>query len=271
MRGSLLGAGFGATAFRTSVTMSLFVPAHLSVSSVELYAACPARWKRRYVDRVVDPPSVPMAWGTAFHKALEAAHSDEPDADCEQTWVRTWNAMRETMGPSFLPGKAHGIELLEGFRSRGLAVTCPAEVKFVLPFPGGRIVHPKTRRPIPLLGYVDAFAPDDTREYKTTGKGSNWTETKAQLAHQTHVYGWVRQRTRAHRRPVRYVIFNTRVPVITEYVVEPSPDGFRVFEQLAEAVWDGIVNERFDGCGACDLCAPPANGGPAGEFSLEDI
>lgn len=251
--------------------MSVFIPTHLSVSSVELYAACPARWRRRYVERLPEPPSVPMAWGSAFHKALEAAHSSDPAVDCEQAWVRTWNETRETLGPSFRPGKAHGLELLEAFTSGGLAVKCPAEVKFVLPFPGGRIVHPRTRRPIPLLGYVDAFAPDDTREYKTAGKASYWTKAKAQLANQTHVYGWVRQRTMHHRRPVRYVIFGTRYPTMTEYVVEPSPDGFRVFEQLAELAFDGIVNGRFDGCGTCELCAPKATPESAAEFSLEGV
>lgn len=253
--------------------MSGFIPGHLSVSAVELYAACPARWHRRYVLRIADPPNAGQAWGIAFHKALEAGHSDKPEADCEQTWLRAWNEGREIVGPSFRPGKTHGIELLDEFRSRGLAVKCPAEVKFVLPFPGGRIVHPVTRRPIPLLGYVDAFAPDDTREYKTASKMSYWTETKAQLAHQTHVYGWVRQRTLNHRRPMRYVIFSTRVPTITEYVVEPSPHGFRVFEQLAESVWDGIVNERFNGCGTCkELCKPVAESDAGAlAFSLDGV
>ena len=55
----------------------VFLPRHLSVSSVELYARCPAQWKRRYVDRVIDPPNRAMAWGTAFHKALEAVHASE--------------------------------------------------------------------------------------------------------------------------------------------------------------------------------------------------
>jgi hypothetical protein len=226
----------------------VFLPRHLSVSSVELYARCAAQWKRRYVDRIIDPPNRAMAWGTAFHKALEAVHTADPDADYELTWLRTWNAMQAEMGRDFWPNKSYGLDLLEQFHARGLAVKCPAEVKFSLPFPGGAI-------PVPLLGYIDATPPDDTREYKTT-KGGWWNETRAQMSHQAHVYGWVRQRTRNHRRPVRFVIFGTRVPTITEYIVEPSPDGFRVFEQLAEGVWKGISEARYDGCGDCFVCTP---------------
>ena len=250
---------------------ALFIPRHLSVSSVELYAKCPAQWKRRYVDKV-DAPSVPMLWGTAFHKALEAGHNG---LDAETAWVQAWNAGRDqaaSRGLTFAPNKLHGLTLLDDFEQRGLTMQCSAEVMFRLPFPNGKIVDPMTRKPIPLLGYVDAFTPDETREYKTS-KGGWWTETKAQLAHQTHVYGWVRQRTLNNRRPMRYVIFGTRVPSITEYVVEPSPTGFRVFEQLAELVWDGIVNARYGGCGTCeDLCNPPAD--PVEEsprFVLDDI
>lgn len=241
--------------------MSVWLPRHLSVSSVELYAKCPAQWKQRYVDRI-DVPSVAMAWGSAFHKALETGHGG---GDAEAAWLKAWNTARDeavARGQTFTPSKSHGLLLLDEFIRRGLMVPCPAEVKFRLPFPNGRI-------PVPLLGYVDAFTPDESREYKTT-KGGWWSETKAQLASQTHVYGWVRQRTLRDRRPMRYVIFNTRTPVLTEYLVEPSPDGFRVFEQLAEKVWEGIAAGCYDGCGSCDVCAP-TDAAAGSAFSVEDL
>lgn len=242
--------------------MTLYIPRHLSVSSVELYARCPAQWKRRYVDRI-NVPTPAMAWGSAFHKALETGHQG---GDAEVAWMQAWNAARDeaiARGQTFAPSKTHGLLLLDEFARRGLMVPCRAEVKFRLAFPNARI-------PVPLLGFVDAFLDDESREYKTT-KGGWWTEIKAQLAHQTHVYGWVRQRVLNNRRPMRYVIFNTRVPTLTEYVVEPSPDGFRVFEQLAEGVWDGIVNGRYDGCGTCrEVCKPPAVAGTSdSDFSLD--
>jgi hypothetical protein len=234
--------------------MSVWLPRHLSVSSVELYARCPAMWQARYVRKLVLPTTVPMAWGTAFHKALEAGHNGR---DPEAAWVRAWNAGREQLGASFVPGKAHGLTLLEEYERRGLSIRCPAEVQFRLALPGGRV-------PVPILGYIDANAPNELREYKTSA-GGWWTETKAQLAHQTHVYGWAHQRLYRHRKPVRYVIFGTRFPTLEEWVVEPSPDGLRLFELLAEKVWEGIEAERFPACGECLFCAPkPIDETPTG-------
>lgn len=233
-----------------------FRPKHLSVSSVELYARCPAQYRLRYVDGIKTPSTVQQAWGTAFHAALEAGHHGE---DAAVAWLRFWNAARDDLARrnlDLVPGKQHGVTLLDEYEERGLAVQCPSEVRFMLPFPGGRI-------PVQLLGFIDAVTPYEMREYKTTS-GRWWSETKAQLAHQTHVYGWAHQRLYRRRSPIRYVIFGTRSPTVTEYLVEPSPDGFRVFEQLAEGVWNGIAAGRFDGCGSCNTCAPAEESSGAG-------
>lgn len=210
------------------------------------------------MDRVIDPPNRAMAWGTAFHRTLETVHAA---GDYEQTWLTEWNAMRDAIGPTFRPSKAYGVDLLDEFHGRGLAVNCPTEVKFFLPFPGGNI-------PVPLHGYIDATPPEETREYKTT-KGGWWNENRAQLSHQTHVYGWARQRLERRRCPVRFVIFGTRIPTINEYLVEPSSDGFRVFELLAEGVWRGITEERFSGCGDCFVCSPGSTKLAADESSFD--
>jgi hypothetical protein len=241
--------------------MTGFRPRHLSVSSVELYARCAAQWKRRYVNGVIDPPNRAMAWGSAFHSALEAGHNGD---DAAVAWLHAWNVGRDKLalqGLSFGPGKPHGLELLDEYAERGLDVECPAEVKFVLPFPSGNI-------PVPLLGYVDAFAPNDTREYKTSA-GGWWSQLRADMSHQAQVYSWVRQRMLNHRKPVRIVVFGTRAVTIDEYIVETSPDGMRLFERLAEGVWDGIVNERFDGCGDCFVCKPGSKKRASNEASFD--
>lgn len=230
-----------------------FRPRHLSVSSVELYVRCPAMWRARYVDKLVLPTTPAMAWGTAFHKALEAGHNGH---DAELAWLRAWNDGHAAIGETFRPNKAHGLALLEEFDKRGLMVRCPAEVKFRLPLPRGVV-------PVPILGYMDAIPTDEIREYKTSA-GGWWNETKAQLAFQTHVYGWAHQRLYRQRKRVRYVVFGTRSPTLDEYLVEFSPDVFRVFEQTAEAVWTGIEEERFPPCGTCAFCKPvPVTEAPA--------
>ena len=243
--------------------MKPFRPRHLSVSAVELYAKCPAQYRQRYVERASPPPSVPMVWGSAFHRALEAGHRGN---DAEIEWLRAWTEARETMaafGLALEPGKMHGLTLLEEFERRGLTRPGKPEQTFSLMLPARTV-------PVPILGYIDAVLPDEMREYKTS-KGGWWTETKAQLAYQTHVYGWAHQRLYRRRVPMRYVIFGTRTPTLTEYVVEYAPEIFRVFEQVAEKTWQGVLEQRYDGCGTCrELCAPPAEKLSTGPSSTWD-
>lgn len=248
--------------------MVTFRPCHLSVSAVQTYARCPAQYRARYVDRIVTPTTNPQAWGKAFHTALEALHRGQ---DAELAWLAAWNiAQRDALTsgmPSFGPSKLHGLELLEQFRQRGLAdSTGEPERKFVLPFPSPKI-------PVPLLGYIDFTAPSDRhfRDYKTTS-GSSWTAEKVALEHQLHVYGWAYQRI-YHHRPDRalWVIFSTLTPTLEVIEGYPSPDGFRLFERQAEAVWEGIIEGKYDGCGECAICRPPdlkPAKGPVFEWSL---
>jgi hypothetical protein len=234
--------------------MSGFRPRHLSVSSVALYARCPAQWKARYVDRLVTPTSPAQATGIAFHKALEAEHLGH---DSERAWIAAANGIEDALsatGQTMTMSKADGLTLLNLYRQRGLGgMRGHPERMFSLPFPSRNI-------PVPLLGFIDLSLPDE-REYwdwKTTG-GSYWTQTKVDLEPQKEVYGWAYQQLHRHRAEcARWIVFNTRTLTIDVYETVSSPDGFRLFERQAEAVWQGIVEQRYDGCGMCkELCAPP--------------
>lgn len=234
--------------------MTAFLPRHLSVSSVALYARCPAQWKQRYVDRLVVPTSPSQATGVAFHKALEAEHLGH---DSERAWIVAANGVEAALassGQSMTMSKSDGLELLNRYRERGLGgMRGHPERKFALPFPSRNI-------PVPLLGFIDLVLPDE-REYwdwKTTG-GTSWTQAKVDLEPQKEAYGWAYQQLHRHRAErARWIIFNTRTLTIDVYETVPSPDGFRLFERQAEAVWRGIVEQRYDGCGTCkELCDPP--------------
>jgi len=237
--------------------MTAFRPAHLSVSSVALFARCPAQWRRRYIDRLAEPSNPPMLFGKAFHAALEAEHRGQ---DSERALIDAWNAGDADLaasGQSMRPGKAHALALLNTYRSRGYGGAMgEPERMFKLPFPGGNI-------PVPLLGFIDAVTPDEIREYKTTGS-SWWTETRAAMAPQTSVYGWAVQQMYRRRLPVRYVIFRTDIVDVTTFLVDPSPDAFRAFETEAEAVWRAIVAQDFAGCGkaTCDACGVSKTANP---------
>ena len=229
-----------------------FRPTHLSVSSVALYVKCPAQYRQRYVERLVTPTTVPQGWGTAFHKALEALHRGE---DGERAWIAAFNSIDAALaesGQQLAPGKSVGLDLLDRYRSLGLdrAIGEP-ERMFKLPFPSPKI-------PVPLLGFIDLAVPGERefRDFKTTS-GTYWNAAKVKLEPQVAVYGWAYQKLYRHRADrARWVIFNTQSVTVELYEAVPSPEQFRIFEQQAELVWDGIVNARYDGCGSCSLCSP---------------
>jgi hypothetical protein len=227
-----------------------FRPRHLSVSSVALYTRCPAQYRQRYVDKLVTPTTAPQAPGTAFHKALEAEHRGQ---DSERAWIAAYNLV-EANGLTPTMSKAHGLELLNLYRERGFggAIGEP-ELRFVLRPPSPHI-------PVPLLGFIDLVVPGNRefRDFKTTG-GTFWTQAKVDLEPQVHVYGWAYQQLYRHRAErARWCVFSTATLTLDVYEALPSPDGFRLFEMQAEATWQGISEQRYDGCGECkELCKPP--------------
>lgn len=232
--------------------MTSWLPRHISVSAVSLYARCPAQWKRRYVDRVVDPSTAAQGTGIAFHKALEALHRGE---DGQMAWINQADAMAavlEQSGQSLTMSKEHGLKLLARYRERGLADAMgEPERKFVFPIPLSKI-------PVPVLGYIDLTVPSERhfRDFKTTS-GTYWNAAKVALEPQVAVYGWAYQKLYHHRADrALWCVFNTATVSLDVYEAVPSPEAFRLFVQTAELVWDGITQGRFDGCGTCSLCKP---------------
>lgn len=240
--------------------MSVFLPRHLSVSAVALYARCPAQWKRRYVDRVVDPSTAAQATGIAFHKALEALHRGE---DGDLAWLASADAMNDALaarGQSLTMSKEHGLKLLSTYRARGLADTIGEPERMF------KIALPTPNVPVPVLGYIDLAVPSERhfRDFKTTG-GTYWNAAKVALEPQVAVYGWAYQRLYRHRAErAMWCVFSTATVSLEVYETAPSTEAFRVFEQTAELVWKGISEGRYVGCGTCTLCDPPVEKHPEG-------
>jgi hypothetical protein len=238
-------------------------PTYLSVSAVQTYVACPKAWKLRYVDKLAQPTSVPMLFGTVFHKALEAEHRGE---DSERALIAAWNiadADLAASGQQMHPGKAHALDLLNEYRARGLGGKLGhAERKFTLRLLANGLP--------PVVGYIDLTIPERRRfrEFKTTS-GTSWNATKIALEFQLHVYGRAYQSLHSHRPDCgEYVIFGTDRVYVDPIEVVPSADGFRMFELAAAAMWKGINAQQFDGCGkqdcwACKVEREPAQTGPS--------
>lgn len=231
--------------------MSGFIPKTLSVSSVQTYVACPKAWKLRYVDKLAQPSNPPMLFGKAFHAALEAEHKGE---NSERALIAAWNigdADLAASGQQMYPGKQHGLSLLDTYRALGLGGKMgEPERKFVLRLLGHELP--------PVVGYVDHPIPERRRfrEFKTTSSTSRWTYEKIMLEFQLHVYGRAYQALYSHRPDVaEYVIFGTDSVRVELIEAVPSPDGFRLFEVAARAMYAAVGRGEFDGCGKQDCWA----------------
>lgn len=218
------------------------LPKHLSVSAVQLYARCPAAWKRRYLDGLADPPTPPMEFGKAVALALEAHHRGQ---DADSTFAR---AHAEAVNAR--PGAEHGLLLLDLYR-QSFAFTGTPERRFSLHLPDRQQV------PVPILGFMDLETETEVIEFKTSR--NPWSQARADAEYQSAVYGWAFQQLH-RRRPlcVRYLVFSTRTVDVQVIETHPTGGDLRLFELAAVAAWKGIEQGRFDGCGRCSVCRPPA-------------
>jgi hypothetical protein len=216
------------------------LPKYLSVSSVQLYARCPAQWYRRYVEKVADVKTPPMAFGSAFALALEAHHRGQ---DGDTVFAREHAEQGMPM-----PGAEHGLRLLGLYRER-FNFTGTPEQKFSLYLPDRRHV------PVPILGFMDLETDEEVIEFKTARRP--WTQARADAEFQSAVYGWAfRQRRRRPVSCVRYLVFSTRTVDVQEIVTVPTVSDLRLFELAAGVMWRGINMGIFEGCGRCPVCRP---------------
>lgn len=222
-----------------------YTPRALSVSQVDLYVRCPALWHRRYVQRIHDPATGAMLFGTVMAKALEALHRGQ---DGEMAFIREYAAQITGQGVTDAPSLGHGLALLGEYRKLGV-VTGEPEQKFELYLPNRDAV------PVPIVGYLDVMTADSIVEFKTTST-NGWDQARADNSLQAHVYRWAFTQL-CGRKPkhVRFIIMHTRRVNVTELFTYPSGGDLYAFELQAAAVWRGIRDGQFEPkCKRCPAC-----------------
>lgn len=165
--------GGGCAPARTHARGDHLMPPHhtpaLSPSRLWLYTECPALYKRRYVDKIFDPPTIDMEYGQAIHAGLEAHFLG---GDAELTFLRT---LKTRLEPLIQKGAdpaewliPQGLKLLDQVARLGWTGVPEQAVWLVL-----------TRLNIPIRGFVDLMRQDtDTVvDWKTTQHP--WSEKTA--------------------------------------------------------------------------------------------
>lgn len=145
--------------------------AHLSASELALFDRCPAAWRARYVDGVVDPPTEAMRFGTAVHKGCEAHYRQE---DGIGAFVANWTYQTGCLRAAGLPVDPRlemlGVRLVRQVRDLGLA----GEAE--------RTVTVRAAGLPPLHGFVDLWDPEHNTVLDFKTARSAWTAQ--QLARQ---------------------------------------------------------------------------------------
>lgn len=230
-----------------------WTPRMLSYSAVDLYCRCPAAYHRRYVAKVVDPPSAAMAFGRVMAKALEALHRGD---DAELTLMQEYTNQIQQHGIVSAPVLTHGLALLRAYCQLGVPSGAP-EQKFTVYLPDRDAV------PVEILGYMDLATPTEILEFKCSG--AKWDQGKVDSSMQAALYRYAYLKLFG-RKPecVRFIILNTRRVEVTELRAYPAGPELRFFEMQAAATWRGIRDGRFEpkckqcpACEAAGLKAPP--------------
>jgi PD-(D/E)XK nuclease superfamily len=238
-------------------------PRSLSVSAIQLYTECPAAYRRRYVERIFDPSTGPLAFGRAMAKALEAEHSG---TDGDVAWVRAYDLEVIQAG---VPGAAsiqHGLALLAAYRAGGVAVGKP-EHRFEVYLPDRDAV------PVPLVGVMDLAGDDGVWEWKT-GR-TKWDQGRCDTSPQAALYRYAYLREFG-RKPqwVQFVVMSTARVEVQRFLTYPAGPELMLFELQAAAVWRGICRGEYPPkCRRCPACEAAgvvsAKPEPSGYPSLE--
>ena len=109
--------------------MDWAVEKKISYTQLSAWMECPHRWKEMYIDKIKQPPSIHLSFGTAMHETLQEymelmynkgqQHADEFDAqtDFQKRFMELYKADADKLGENF----ATKEELIE-FTNDGLNI-----------------------------------------------------------------------------------------------------------------------------------------------------
>jgi hypothetical protein len=229
---------------------------HLSLSSLRLFAQCPERWRRRYVEREYEPPSGQMILGSAAGAAENQSYAQKIETgeafETEQVvdeFSTEWEdriSREQVDWGEHAPGelKDSGILALERYHEFVVPQVVPVSVerKFELGWPG---------IDWSVIGYIDIE--DDAgnvRDMKMRGKRLSQRDADADL--QPTLYLAAR---RAEGNPAPEFHFDTmirsRTPHAEVVTTERTDDELdllpgRIFGLAAEMAWR-IENDVWSG------------------------
>ena len=245
---------------------------YISISQVLTYLRCPESYRRKYILREPEPPSVALVEGGAHHRALEQANQYQIDLgepidvdEHEGMFAETFTDAVQEAGDELTWGEGEtadsiidrGRKLIRAYHEHVAGRLAPKDVEVRIDAQIGST---------PLLGYVDVIAHIDGGEvpvvidYKTAKRAKSESDLANDL--QLALYSWALGIER-----VAFVSFcKTKVPkveMVTASISAAQQGGaVRVVQEVVAAIQAGtfpptdpnswICSEKF--CGHWSRC-----------------
>ena len=224
---------------------------HISVSQIKTFVQCPQKFFFQYVERATPAfKPIALAFGTAWHLAVEALLEREPEQEVRQTFRDALvRQVQSDAVPVLFEDEEDlgacidlGIKMLAVFHK---TVKMPDQVVGTeLPF-CIKLVDPETEEvlPVPLIGAIDAVVEDQNKttiwELKTAKK--KWSQDQLAFDLQPTAYK-MGARVHGFDGPEAKLIITTktREPAVQEEVVPRSKAEEQELVRVAASVLRAI-------------------------------
>lgn len=223
---------------------------HLSYSSITLYLDCAEAWRRKYILKEATTSTPALAFGSAFHGAIEAQLRGECSA--VDAWPGAWARAIERDPIDW------GIDTPETHANAGLRLLSSEGVKAAVDGltvkrdEAGPMVERKVSLsvpgvPVPVIGYIDFIAADGVPcDLKTSSRA--WGDAKAQDSLQGLFYLAALNQAglNFHGWRFRHVVFvKTKEPKVQVLENRHTPAELFFLFRVVQEVWRSVERGAF--------------------------
>lgn len=223
---------------------------HLSYSSISMYLDCPAAWQRKYMLGEPTKKSTALAFGSAWHGALERIIKSNASTGWNEIWMEEFN--KSFVEVSFEEGETREQHCNEGIR----LLNHPSISKTILSIKAknddaGAMIEREVKLhvpnvSVPVIGYIDIILEDGTpADFKTSAR--SWTDNQASNSLQTLFYLAALNQAgmEVNWKFKHFVFVKTKTPQVQvlEHSHKPA-ELFFLFEMIRR-VWDGMSKGVF--------------------------
>lgn len=220
---------------------------HLSYSSISLYLDCPEAWRRKYIEKEPTYKTTALAFGSAFHGAVERLI-----LDTQYDWTGIWG---EEFNKVFDDEVRFDLgDTRENHYNEGVRLLSHEDIKAAI-----QSIKPKSPEhiekkvelrvpavPVPVIGYIDVILDDGTpADFKTSAR--SWTQDQANNSLQTLFYiaALHQMGIEVNWRFKHFIFVKTKTPQVQNLEHSHKPVELFFLYKVIMRVWVGIYNEYF--------------------------